>query len=363
VSARRLHACASCLARTWLLGRLAGHLDAVRGQILDALALSDGELIAAVAGKRHDRVSAEYHRLKARSLRERYTAGGLSLICRCDSLYPDQLGSVPAAPAVLHVAGDLQRFCELTASDPVAIVGSRRASTYGLEVARSLGRGLAATGIPVVSGMAFGIDSAAHAGALDAPGETIAVLPGGADRAYPPAKRALYGRVRESGALVSELPPSASVRRWMFLARNRVIAALSAMTVVVEAGERSGSLVTAHQAGELGRVVGAVPGRITSSQAVGPHRLLAGGAKLVGGAQDVLDALFGSGARSAPTRQRSRLDAQLERLLTAISSGHDTLAALTRAGFDAADCLAGVSALELAGYVRRESGGRYFVGP
>ena len=368
MSRRRIHACASCVARTWLLERLAGHLDAVRAQIFDVLALSDRDLIAAVAGRRRDQLINEYERLKTRALLERFTASGLRLICRCDARYPGQLCSTPAPPAVLHVAGDLERFCEFATADPVAIVGSRRASPYGLDVARSLGRGLAAAGIPVVSGMAFGIDSAAHTGALDAPGETIAVLPGGADRAYPPAKRALYRRVRHSGAVISELPPAASVRRWMFPARNRLIAGLSRMTVVVEAAERSGALITADQAQEFDRVVGAVPGRITSSQAAGPHRLLASGATLVAGAQDVLDALFGAGARSAPaspsaSARRSRLDPQLEQLLVAIGTGHDTVASLARVGLSAGDGLAGLSELELAGYVRREPGCRYRVLP
>ncbi len=129
---------------------------------------------------------------------------------------------------MLHVGGGLERFLEVASSDPVAIVGARRASGYGLEVARSLGRGLASAGVPVVSGMAIGIDSAAHAGALDGEGPTVAVLPGGAEQPYPPGKRSLYNRIREAGAVVSELPPGTAVRRWMFPARNRIIAGLSA---------------------------------------------------------------------------------------------------------------------------------------
>jgi DNA processing protein len=360
---RRVRACASCLARTWLLDRLAGHLDAVRGQIFEVLALPDLDLIDAVGGKRRNAIADEYGRLKSVSLRERFAPGGLGLICRCDSEYPARLLSMPAPPAVLHVAGDLERFVRWASADPVAIVGSRGASTYGLEMARSLGRGLGAAEIPVVSGMAFGIDSAAHAGALDAPGATIAVLPGGADRAYPRSKRALYQRVREAGAVISELPPGASMRRWMFPARNRIIAGLSAMTVVVEAGERSGAMITAVQADELGRVVGAVPGRVTSPQAAGPLLLLSGGRAVVRGPQDVLDAVCGAGARSAPAGPRPTLDPQLEHLLDAISSGYDTVAALARAGVDAGDVLAGLTALELAAVVRREPGGRYSVLP
>ena len=204
-----------------------------------------------------------------------------------------------APPAVLHVAGGLERLLELVAADPVAIVGSRRASPYGLDVARSLGRGLAFSGITIVSGMALGIDSAAHAGALDAGRPTVAVLPASADRPYPAGKRLLHRRIVATGAAVSELGPGPGVRRWMFPARNRIIAALAAMTVVVEAGERSGALLTAGLARRLDLPVGAVPGRVTTPQAAGPNALLAGGAGVVRGPQDVLDHLFGAGARAA----------------------------------------------------------------
>src|SRR5205823_14183003 len=130
----------------------------------------------------------------------------------------------------LHVAGSLERFMALAAQDPVALVGSRRPSSYGLEVARSLGRDLACAGLTVVSGMALGIDAAAHAGALDAGRPTIAVLPGPADRPYPRQKRRLHQKIVEQGAAVSELASPGDLRRWMFPARNRLIAALAAMT-------------------------------------------------------------------------------------------------------------------------------------
>jgi DNA processing protein len=261
------------------------------------------------------------------------------------------------------VAGGLECFDELVDAEPIAVVGARSATAYGVEVARSLGRGLAAAGLPVVSGMAAGIDAAAHAGALEAPGPTVAVLPGGADRPYPRAKRALYQRICAGGTAISELPPSVPVRRWMFPARNRIIAGLSAMTVVVEASAHSGALLTAAHADELTRPVGAVPGPITSPLTAGTHRLIADGATLIRSAQDVLDALFGAGARAAPAVTRPRLDPELERLLTAVRRGHDTVAGLVRAGFSAADGLAALSALELGGYVRRVAGGRYVALP
>jgi DNA processing protein len=211
--------------------------------------------------------------------------------------------------------------------------------------------------------MAVGIDSAAHAGALDATALTVAVLPGGAEKPYPQGKRPLYNRVRQAGAVVSELPPRTAVRRWMFPARNRIIAGLSAATVVVEARERSGALLTSSRAIQLGRAVGAVPGRVTSPLADGPHRLLARGAAIVRGPQDVLDLLFGRGARTASPRSRVALTGELEELLRIISDGHDTIAALARAGQRPDSALVSLSALELAGYIRRDAGGRYRVVP
>ncbi len=355
-------ACDACLGRSWLLARLAGHLELVRGRISQVLALGDRDLIEAVAVRQRDVVHAELAALEPGEVRARCAAAGLELICRCNSAYPAQLRALHSPPAVLHVAGGLERFLGLVAEDPVAIVGARRATPYGLEVARSLGRGLGCAGVTVLSGMALGIDAAAHAGALAVAGPTVAVLPAGADRPYPAAKRALHAQIRVSGAAVSELPPGSDVRRWMFPARNRTIAALSAMTIVVEAGERSGALLTAGFARGLGRPVGAVPGRVTSSLSAGSNGLLAAGAHVVRGPQDVLDTLFGVGARAAPVAQRPQLAAELRSLLTAIGEGYDTAAALARAGFASADGLAALAALELGGYIRREPGGRFSIG-
>ncbi len=215
----------------------------------------------------------------------------------------------------------------------------------------------------VLSGMAYGIDSAAHDGA-SAAGATIAVLPGGAERPYPAAKRALYRRIVASGGALSELPPGASVRRWMFAARNRITAALAAMTVVVEAGERSGSLITASLALELGRSLGAVPGQVTSPLAEGPHRLLAAGARLVSGPEDVLDQLFGAEAAGLlPARPRPSLEPKLAALLDGLRTGRTATEALCSAGLGAGDGLAALSSLELDGYIRREPGGRFTVLP
>ena len=239
-------ACDACLARTWLLQRLAGHLEQERVRIEQVLELDDHELIAALGGRREDELCDELDRLDPGALRARSGAAGLETICACDAGYPAALRALAAPPAVLHVAGGLDRLLALTRQDMVAVVGARQASDYGLGVARSLGRGLSVSGLMVVSGMALGVDAAAHAGALEADAPTIAVLPGSAHRPYPARQRALHRRIRAGGVLVSELGPGTSVRRWTFLARNRIIAALAGMTVVVEAGEYSGSLVTAR---------------------------------------------------------------------------------------------------------------------
>lgn len=358
-----IRACDPCLARSWLLDSLSGSLDRAGADIEAVLALPDAELIAAVGGRHSGEVAAELDRLDLAQVTAHASAAGVEVICRCDSEYPSRLRSLEAPPAVLHVVGGLERTLDLLATDPVAIVGARRSSTYGLEVARSLGRDLAAAGVPVISGMALGIDSAAHAGTLAADGATVAVLPVGADRPYPASRRALYGRIAATGGVISELPAGTPVRRWTPPARNRLIAALAAMTVVVEAAECSGALLTATYARELGRALGAVPGRVTAPLAAGPNALIRAGATLIESAQDVLDELFGVGTVRAVERARSQLDEELVRLLDAIGGGRDTLAALSHAGFATDQALAGLGALELEGYVRREPGGRFTVVP
>ena len=170
-------------------------------------------------------------------------------------------------------------------------------------------------------------------------------------------------RLRYRGAVVSELPPGVGARRWMFPARNRLIAALSALTLVVEARERSGALVTARCAAQLGRRLGAVPGRITSPLSRGPHRLLREGALLIEGADDVLDCLYEPTTRPARGPARPSLPAELEALVDALAEGRAAGAALARCGLGADAGLAALAALELSGRIRREAGGGYSVLP
>jgi DNA processing protein len=220
--------------------------------------------------------------------------------------------------------------------------------------------------------MAMGVDSAAHVGALEqlraAAGEAhaspVAVLAGGADVPYPASRRRLHAQLVECGCVVSELPPGFTAFRWCFVARNRLIAGLADLTVVVEAAERSGSLITTDIALRLGREIAAVPGPVMSPRTAGTNGLLRDGALLVRGVDDVLDALYGAGA--APRVQRAPgadLEPQLATLLTAVAEGHDTLGALGAAlhATETAALIASLTELELRDLVRRDPGGRYRV--
>ena len=211
---------------------------------------------------------------------------------------------------------DAERSAPLPTAEMLSIVGARACTGYGSYVAGALGADLASAGMTVVSGAALGIDAAAHRGALAVGGPTIAVLACGIDRAYPRAHEALLRAIAEHGAVLSELPPGAAPTRFRFLHRNRIIAALGVGTVVVEAAHRSGSLVTARLAAELGRVVMAVPGPVTSDQSAGAHELVRDGATLVTQASQVREAcasltaasreLCGPGAATAIPGQRIR---------------------------------------------------------
>ncbi|HYY05889.1 MAG TPA: DNA-processing protein DprA, partial [Candidatus Limnocylindria bacterium] len=179
----------------------------------------------------------------------------------------------------------------------------------------------------------------------------------------PPSKRALYGRIVASGLAVSELPPGFKAFRWCFPARNRIMAAASAMTIVVEGAADSGSLITARFAADLGREVGAVPGQVTSTLACGPNGLLADGACVVRSAADVLDALYGAGAQPLREPQAPALDPGLADLLEQVESGAGSVDVLARSEAEAADVLAGLAELELLGLVRRTAGGSYVRSP
>jgi DNA processing protein len=254
-----------------ILGASAGSLASVRNigpataeKIARSLNLFDAEKELALAAKK-----------------------GVRLIHYLDKSYPAPLRQQIACPPVLYVRGTLRKCDNLA----VAIVGSRHCSIYGTEQAARFAYGLASSGITIVSGMARGIDSCAHRGAINADGRTLAVLGCGLNHIYPPENDKLYGRIIENGAVISELPMDVEPKSENFPARNRIIAALSMAVIVVEAGYGSGAMITAKYMLELDREVMAIPGRIDSPLARGPNSLIKQGAKLIESIEDVMDEL------------------------------------------------------------------------
>src|SRR5215213_6511521 len=253
-------ACSDCLRRAWLIGSLAGFIDkavdnTTGSRAHELLALPDEELARAIARSRADELLERSAEQDPERLRAAIAGARAWAVCRHDRLYPDSLSALGDPPAALFGRGSPDLLPRLSADEMVTIVGSRRASSYGRELATDLGREVASAGLSVVSGMALGIDSRAHRGALDAGGVTVAVLGCGVDVPYPPRHARLYEEIVENGLVIAELPPGTSARRWSFPARNRIMAALSRMTVVVEARQRSGSLITAEMAQDLNREV------------------------------------------------------------------------------------------------------------
>ncbi|HTR73667.1 MAG TPA: DNA-processing protein DprA [Solirubrobacterales bacterium] len=357
-------ACAGCLRRSWLLGLLGPWLEKVATGSIgrrspELLRLGNEELIEVVAPAKGP---AALHEVEAHPdawFGERLAAARCWALCRHDDRYPPGLRDAADAPWALIGRGDPALLAGLEPQAAVTVVGSRRATSYGRQVAQELARELAAADLLVVSGLAFGIDACAHRGALDAGGRTLAVLGCGPDIAYPAAHRSLWRRIAETGAVISELPPGSTPWRWTFPARNRIMAALAGMTVVVEAASRSGSLITADLAAELGRDLGAVPGPVTARASAGPNELLAGGACLVRGGQDVLDAMLGAGA-SRLRRTGPDLDPELAAALGAVESGATTADAIAATGgLSAAQASASLARLELLGYLTATAVGTF----
>ena len=253
-----------------------------RGTAAGTLAL----IHAGKAGSENDRAFART--LDAQEILAASEATGARFVVWGAPEYPEQLRAIHDPPAALFVLGAAM-------PDPthaVAVVGARRCSDLGREIAREVGRTLGLAGVTVVSGAARGIDAAAHEGALSADAPTVAVLGCGLDVVYPPGSRDLLGRIRATGgAVVSEYPPGVPPDPWNFPARNRIVAGLCSATVVVEGAEGSGSMITAEHALEFGRDVFAVPGSTTSPLATVPHRLIREGATMIRGAEDLLEDL------------------------------------------------------------------------
>ncbi|MGE3955891.1 MAG: DNA-processing protein DprA [Vicinamibacterales bacterium] len=292
----------------------------------------------------------------ASAARARSEAAGLALIGQDDPAFPPALLEIPDPPPVLWVAGQVSAL----STPAVALVGSRAGSSYAVAVAERLAAELAASGVTVVSGLARGVDAAAHAGALAAEGATVGVLGCGADVVYPPEHRALASQMTTRGAVVSELVPGTVPQPGFFPRRNRIISGLSRAVVVIEAGEKSGSLITARCALEQGRDVMAVPGNVLGGRNRGGHALLRDGARLVESAADVLDELgwtARAGVGTVGVAPRHAPDPVLDALTVGEPSDLGDISA--RCGLGASDLLPRLLDLEFRGLVRREPGGRF----
>lgn len=223
----------------------------------------------------------------------------VAIVTECDAAYPEKLKSLPSPPLALYVVGDPAAM----AQKGVALVGTRWATSYGVSSAQSIARALAEAGWSVISGLARGIDAAAHSGALLGKGITVGVLGGALDRFFPPENRNLARRIADSGgAVVSEFPFGREPDRQTFPQRNRIVAALADGVVAVEAPLKSGTLITCSRALELGRVVMAIPGRVDSRTSAGCHQLIRDGARLVTSAAEIAREILPLSAASRPQR-------------------------------------------------------------
>jgi DNA processing protein len=286
---------------------------------------------------------------------------GIDIILEQDEAYPRTLRDLPDPPGVLFVRGKLQPSDALA----IAIVGSRHATHYGIAQAKRLAGSLARAGLAIVSGLARGIDAAAHRAALTAGGRTIAVLASGVLNIYPPEHKQLADEIADRGAVVSESPPHAEPLSGMFPQRNRIISGLSLGVLVVEASVRSGALITARHAMEQGRDVFAVPGPVNSRMSHGCHRLIRDGAKLVETADDVLEELgpLVAAAPSADDQREIRHPAELalndleRQVLDAVPGEATTIdTVITNSNLSPPQVLATLSVLEMRHLVRRLSG-------
>jgi DNA processing protein len=335
--------------------RLGAPADVFRTPGRAAASLVGDEVAAALAGFDWREVAEAQAEAAARC--------DARLVLLSDAEYPAALRAVDLPPPFLLVRGELRREDGLA----VAIVGSRQGSAYGLRVAERLGADLGARGVTVVSGLARGVDTAAHRGTLGAGGRTVAVLGSGVDVVYPPENRRLAAEIMGAGAVVSQFPMGTAPLPHHFPARNRVIAGLTLGTVVVEAAERSGALITARLAGELGREVYAVPGNVSSAGSQGTNGLIQDGAKLVQGWEDVVAEwppewrrALGTPSSSGEAPGRTEIEPREGAILALLGDEPVAVDAMVeRSGLPSGLVSAGLTALELRGLARRVAGQRY----
>ena len=338
------------------------------GDVGNLLEKSGEELARAIGlGEKASRALVDLKRgFDAGAVVERLAREGFRAVTYGEEAYPGRLKLAPDPPPALFVDGDPG------GGTTVALVGSRRAPRSGLETAAVLGRALAARGVCVVSGLAAGVDAAAHEGALEAGGRTVGVLGCGIDVVYPRENRELFRRVGEEGALVSEYYLGEAPLAWRFPARNRIIAGLSDAVVVVEAPEKSGALITARHAIDAGRDVWAVPGPRGAPECRGSNRLLADGAGVLWDVPEFLEAVCGPGeardpkvpndvqvapALPEPPGGLPEHEAEVLRGVDFRSAGADVVAG--RTGVEMKAVLSSLAMLELKGYVARDAAGNF----
>ncbi len=291
-------ACSECRKRSALIAVLVPAIERAaltRRSLLSLLALDDARLCLAVGVEQpSDEELSGYAGETSVGHSSSHARGAL---CRHDPAYPVALARLDSAPAVLYATSEPERLCELLAAPAVAIVGERHHTGYAREVTFALAHDLALAGVTIVSGLHQGIDGVAHHGALHTGGHTIAVTGCAPEIAYPRQQSHLHQRIVDCGVVVSELPPGFfPPRRWCFIASQRIIAALAGVLVVIEAHERSSTLLTAQIATGLGHDVAVLPGRVTDPTAQGTFALLRDGAHPVSCAQDVLELVAGAAA-------------------------------------------------------------------
>jgi len=349
----------------WLRLHITQGLGAVRAARLlerfdevEKIFAADVVEIANVAGVSVEvakRLLSDETQERAQRMLEEANECGAQVIYPTHRFWPPQFVALSDAPVVLFVRGS----GEVLSRRQVAVVGTRRAGSYGRSVARRLSASVASAGFAVTSGLAEGIDTAAHKGALEAGGATIAVMATGPDNVYPPENRRLAEKIVAcGGALVTEFPPRSSPRRQNFPFRNRIIAALCEALVVVEAPQRSGALITANYAADMGRTVMVVPGRIDDPNFVGSHRLIQQGAALVASVSDVLQEL-GAPPKEVVSRV-PRLPPDEAVVYEALSGGAETVEEIARqSGLPPPRVLSALVRLQMRRLVSYGVGGRW----
>lgn len=341
-----------------ILGRLLDRFGSAQA----VLAASPTELceVEGVGVSLARRLRSHEYREQAGSVIDYCKGAGIRILLPWQAEFPRLLKEIPDPPSVLYVRGELRRTDALG----IAIVGTRGASQYGRSQAERFARSLARAGLTIVSGLARGIDAAAHTGALEAEGRTIAVLSNGVSEVYPPQHEELGREIEKSGALISEMPPGTKPKKGMFPQRNRLISGLTLGTIVMEAAERSGALITARLAGEHGREVFALPGLVTAPNSRGCHKLIRDGAHLIQDPEDVLDALgpLVEGITVSPEQTvrhaaELQLNAQENAVLQAIGvEPTDINSIVVASGLPVPRVLSTLSVLEMRRLVRRVSG-------